>query len=136
LCLDIVPPALPWERRRLARMCFGSHFRRSEPMLRFQKNSVVAVAFALFAAAWSQGQEKPVVIKGATILTMIQGTTEDGTVVIKKGKIAAVGREVQVPPGAEVIDARGEYVLPGLVDPHSHLGVYSLPELQANEDGN
>ena len=51
-------------------------------MLRFQKNSVVAVACALFAAAWSQGQEKSVVIKGATILTMTQGTTEDGTVVV------------------------------------------------------
>ena len=105
-------------------------------MLRFQKDSVVAVAFTLFAAAWSQAQERPVVIKGATILTMTHGTIEDGTVVVDKGKIAAVGKDVQAPPGADVIEARGEYVLPGLVDPHSHLGVYSLPELQANADGN
>ncbi|PYV05224.1 MAG: amidohydrolase, partial [Acidobacteria bacterium] len=95
-------------------------------MLRFQKDSVVAVAFTLFAAAWSQVQERPVVIKGATILTMTHGTIEDGTVVVDKGKIAAVGKDVQAPPGADVIEARGEYVLPGLVDPHSHLGVYSL----------
>src|SRR5439155_25623431 len=98
-------------------MCFASHFRRSEPMLRFQKNSVVAVACALFAAAWSQGQEKSVVIKGATILTMTQGTIEDGRVVLAKDKIAAVGKDLQAPPGLEVIEARGDCILPGLVVP-------------------
>lgn len=67
---------------------------------------------------------------------MTHGTIEDGTVVIENGKIAAVGRDIQTPAGAEIIDARGKYVLPGLVDPHSHLGVYSLPGLQANSDGN
>ncbi|HET7841283.1 MAG TPA: amidohydrolase family protein [Terriglobia bacterium] len=77
-----------------------------------------------------------IVIRGATILTMTHGTIEDGTVVIEDGKIAAVGKDVATPAGAQVIDARGEYVLPGLVDPHSHLGVYSLPGLSANSDGN
>src|SRR5947207_13508979 len=105
-------------------------------MLPFWNNSLVTVAFLLPVSAWSAPQERSVAIKGATILTMTQGTTEDGTVVVAKGKIAAVGKDLQAPPGAEVIDARGEYILPGLVDPHSHLGVYSLPELQANADGN
>ncbi len=63
-------------------------------------------------------------------------TIEDGTVLIEGEKITAVGRGLSIPAGAETIDARGQYVLPGLVDPHSHLGVYSLPELQANADGN
>jgi imidazolonepropionase-like amidohydrolase len=77
-----------------------------------------------------------IVIRGATILTMTHGTIEGGTVVIENGKITAVGKDVATPAGAQVIDARGEYVLPGLVDPHSHLGVYSLPGLRANSDGN
>lgn len=75
-------------------------------------------------------------IKGATILSMTHGTIENGTVVIQNGKIQAVGTNVDIPSSAEVIDAKGEFVLPGLVDPHSHLGVYSLPAVQANSDGN
>src|SRR5581483_671037 len=77
-----------------------------------------------------------VAIKGATILSMTHGTIENGTVVIQNGKIQAVGTNVDIPSSAEVIDAKGEFVLPGLVDPHSHLGVYSLPAVQANSDGN
>ena len=79
---------------------------------------------------------RPIVIQGATILTMTHGTIANGTVVIEDGKIAAVGAKVATPPGAQVINAAGEYVLPGLVDPHSHLGVYALPEIKPNSDGN
>ena len=105
-------------------------------MLRFENISAGAAAFLLLSAASSHAQGRPLVIKGATLLTMTQGTIEGGTVVIQNGKIAAAGKSVEAPSEAEVIDARGEYVLPGLIDPHSHLGVYSLPELQANADGN
>jgi len=105
-------------------------------MLRFERILASAAAFMLLSAASCPGQGRPLVIKGATLLTMTQGTIEGGTVVIQNGKIAAAGQSVEAPSEAEVIDARGEYVLPGLIDPHSHLGVYSLPELQANADGN
>jgi len=79
---------------------------------------------------------RPIVIKGATILTMTHGTIPNGTVVIESGKITAVGAKVAVPADAQIINATGEYVLPGLVDPHSHLGVYALPEIKPNSDGN
>lgn len=79
---------------------------------------------------------QPIVIRGATVLTMSHGTLEDATVVIERGKITAVGKDIQAPSGAQVIDAKGEYLMPGLVDPHSHLGVYSLPGLRSNSDGN
>ncbi len=88
------------------------------------------------AAGSSRGQQRPIVIRGATMLTMSHGNIENGTVVLRKGKIEAVGPDLPVPAGAEVIDARGEYVLPGLIDPHSHLGDYSLPGVPANSDGN
>jgi imidazolonepropionase-like amidohydrolase len=51
--------------------------------------------------------DHPIVIRGATILTMTHGSIEGGTVVIENGKITAVGKDVQVPSDAEVIDARG-----------------------------
>ena len=79
---------------------------------------------------------RPIVIQGATILTMTHGTIANGTVLIEDGKITAVGAKVAVPADAQVINAAGEYVLPGLVDPHSHLGVYALPEVKPNSDGN
>ena len=79
---------------------------------------------------------RPIVIKGATILTMTHGTIPNGTVVIENGKIAEVGTSVREPANALVVNAAGEYVLPGLVDPHSHLGVYALPEIKPNSDGN
>ena len=90
----------------------------------------------LLAAQAAPDASRPIVIQGATILTMTHGAIADGTVVIENGKITAVGTHVPVPGNAEVINARGEYVLPGLVDPHSHLGVYALPEIKANSDGN
>jgi imidazolonepropionase-like amidohydrolase len=105
-------------------------------MFRLLRIPGLLAAFALLTAARAPAADHAVVIKGATVLTMAGSTIEDGTVVIENGKIAAVGKEVAAPAGAEVIEARGEYVLPGLVDPHSHLGVYSLPALESNADGN
>jgi imidazolonepropionase-like amidohydrolase len=100
-------------------------------------SSILTATAFLFANAVAQTAAPPTVaIKNATILTMTHGTIENGTVLIQNGKIAAVGTNISVPSGADVIDGSGEFVLPGLVDPHSHVGVYSLPELQANSDGN
>ena len=105
-------------------------------LLRNPRSLVVPAVLLLLVAVMARGADRAFVIKGATILTMTQGTIEGGMVVIENGKIAAVGKDIAAPDRAEVIEARGEYVLPGLVDPHSHLGVYSLPALEANADGN
>jgi imidazolonepropionase-like amidohydrolase len=63
-----------------------------------------------------------VAITNATIMTASSGTIQRGTIVIRDGKIAAVGPSdrVQVPAGARVIDGNGKYVTPGIVDAHSH----------------
>jgi imidazolonepropionase-like amidohydrolase len=67
---------------------------------------------------------KPIAITGGTILTVgPQGTIENGTLLIKDGRIAAVGRDVAVPEGAVVVDARGRYVMPGIIDTHSHTAI-------------
>jgi imidazolonepropionase-like amidohydrolase len=63
------------------------------------------------------------VIQNATILTITHGTIDKGSILIRDGKIAAVGTNVSVPQGATVIDASGKYVMPGIIDCHSHIAV-------------
>ncbi len=66
----------------------------------------------------------PVAIVNGTVLTVgPQGRLEKGTVVFENGKITAVGRDVKVPAGAQVIDATGRFVMPGIIDAHSHTAV-------------
>jgi len=79
---------------------------------------------------------RAVALVGATVLTGTGARVEDGTVLIKDGRIAAVGSGLAVPAGYETVDARGKWVTPGLIDTHSHLGVYPSPEVQAHSDGN
>lgn len=65
------------------------------------------------------------VIRNATVLTVTKGTIPNGAVVIRDGKIAAVGPagSISTPPGARVIDATGKFVFPGIIDAHSHTAV-------------
>jgi imidazolonepropionase-like amidohydrolase len=62
-------------------------------------------------------------IKNATILTITHGTIEHGSILIRDGKIAAVGADVKAPSNAKVIDASGQWVMPGIVDCHSHIAI-------------
>jgi imidazolonepropionase-like amidohydrolase len=62
-------------------------------------------------------------IKGGTILTVTHGRIENGSIYIKDGKIVAVGRDVTAPASATVIDASGKYVMPGIIDAHSHMAL-------------
>jgi len=69
----------------------------------------------------------PIVIQNATILTVTKGTL-NGSVLIRDGKIAEVGEKVAVPAGAKVIDASGQFVMPGIIDCHSHIAADSINE--------
>jgi len=62
-------------------------------------------------------------IKSGTVLTVTQGTIENGDVLIRDGKIAEVGKGLKAPEGAKVIDATGMYVMPGIIDCHSHIAI-------------
>jgi imidazolonepropionase-like amidohydrolase len=62
------------------------------------------------------------VIQNATVMTVAKGTIKNGSVVVKDGKIAEVGEKVTIPPGAKIIDASGQFVTPGIIDCHSHIG--------------
>ena len=76
------------------------------------------------------------VIRNATVLTAAGPVIERGAILIENGKISAVGQAVTVPEGAVVIEADGKWVTPGIIDTHSHLGVYPAPGIEATQDGN
>lgn len=78
-----------------------------------------------------------IAITGGTILTATGQRIERGAIVLSGGAITHVGDgSVAIPADAVRIDATGRFVTPGLIDAHSHLGVYAAPGSQAHEDGN
>ncbi len=77
-----------------------------------------------------------VLLRGASVMTAAGATLPVGDVLIQGGKIAAVGAELDVPEGAEIIDASGRWITPGLIDPHSHIGVLPVPRVRALVDVN
>jgi len=75
-------------------------------------------------------------ITGGKVVTITHGIIENGTVLFDGGKIVAAGAGLGIPEGAEVIDAQGKWVTPGLIDAHSHIGLFGEPSVWANVDGN
>src|SRR5687768_1157774 len=81
---------------------------------------------AQYASTYARRPFQPVVIRNATILTGV-GAELQGSVLFADGRIIAVGGEVTAPADALVIDGSGKFVTPGLIDTHSHIGVYAAP---------
>jgi imidazolonepropionase-like amidohydrolase len=79
--------------------------------------------------------QKTIAITGGKLLTVSHGTIENGVLVISDGKIAAVGQagKVDIPAGAQIVDAHGLTVYPGLIDPETNFG---LTEVGADESNN
>jgi imidazolonepropionase-like amidohydrolase len=84
-----------------------------------------------------QIEPETVLIEGATVLTAVGEPIEDGYVLLEGGKIIEVSAEaIEAPEGTIVVDGAGRFVTPGLIDTHSHLGVYPSPGVAAHSDGN
>jgi imidazolonepropionase-like amidohydrolase len=80
--------------------------------------SVVTTGVLLFASA----QAEVIVIENATVMTITHGTFK-GSVLVRDGKIAEVAEKIMIPQGATVIDASGQFIMPGIIDCHSHIAV-------------
>ena len=89
-----------------------------------------------FPSTYRPFPSRPTLIRNATVLTAAGPHIVGGSVLLQGGKITAIGTEVTAPADAVVIDGTGKYVTPGIIDTHSHLGVYSAPGVQASSDGN
>jgi imidazolonepropionase-like amidohydrolase len=107
-----------------------------------KKTTCVAFPITLFFAgvlgfaAFANGQEAQVVyaITHAKLFTLAGPPIEDGILVIRDGKIAAVGTNVDVPAGAHVIDGKGLQVYPGLFDPVTQMGLSEVSAVSATVD--
>jgi imidazolonepropionase-like amidohydrolase len=102
---------------------------------------LAASALALAAPAVSGAQQRgatttpaarptagATLIKNATVLTVTKGKLENTDVLLQNGKIAQIGRNLAAPAGAQVIDASGKFVMPGIIDPHSHMMADAINE--------
>ena len=97
--------------------------------------SPAVAADPAFASTYRAPASKPTLIRNATVLTGT-GTRLDGAdVLLRDGKVEAVGSGLAA-ADATVVDASGRWVTPGLIDVHSHLGVYASPGVTAHADGN
>jgi imidazolonepropionase-like amidohydrolase len=94
-----------------------------------------AAILALSLSSWAQSQSATTyAITHAKIFTLAGSPIEDGTVVIRDGKIAAIGANVEVPAGAQVIDAKGLQIYPGLFDPITQMGLREIGAVSATVD--
>ena len=88
----------------------------------------IALAATPVAAQQAVSSTGATLIRNATVLTVTKGTLQNTDVLLQNGRIAAVGRNLSAPSGARVIDASGKYVMPGIIDPHSHMMADAINE--------
>ena len=94
--------------------------------IRFLRWLLLAVCLApalLQAQQASPTQTQDVLIKNAVVMTVTHGNIKNGSILVKDGKIAAVGENLSAPAGVAVVDAGGKFVTPGIIDSHSHIAL-------------
>lgn len=90
----------------------------------------------VFASTYAPLPSRTTVIRGATVMTAAGPTMEAADILIVDGRIEAVGAGLDAPAGALEIDGSGKWVTPGIIDTHSHMGVYAAPGGSSLSDGN
>ena len=89
-----------------------------------------------YPSTYRRHPNPPVVIQHATIMTAAGQEIPNGSILLRDGRIVAVGATVDAPADAVIVDGTGKYVTPGVIDTHSHLGVYAAPGTFGEDDGN
>ncbi|MGA7292474.1 MAG: amidohydrolase family protein [Terriglobales bacterium] len=90
----------------------------------------------LLLVGFAFAQDKAIALKGGKLLTVTHGVIENGVIVMQGGKISAVGAasSVKIPSGAQIIDARGMTIYPGLIDSETQLGLTEISAVAATND--
>ncbi|KMS55429.1 amidohydrolase [Novosphingobium barchaimii LL02] len=102
-----------------------------------KKDKDAKAAGTPYASTYKAYPGRPTALVGATVYDGRGGRIENGTVLFENGRVVAVGgAELAVPSGYDRVDGAGKFVTPGVIDIHSHLGVYPSPGVDANSDGN
>jgi len=97
---------------------------------------VITAAVLLMSAALPSFEAKParLFIKNATIVPVVGARLDGGGILVENGKIKAMGKELQAPADAEVIDASGMFVYPGFIDSYSHFGLVEIAAIASTSD--
>jgi imidazolonepropionase-like amidohydrolase len=108
----------------------------SAPSLPVPAPDTLSVDRPQYPSTYKRRANPPVLIRNATVLTAAGQELSNASVLFRDGKVVAVGAGVQAPSDAQVVDGTGKFVTPGIIDTHSHLGVYAAPGTAAESDGN
>lgn len=98
--------------------------------------SVLMLSVSTHAQTPAPNQDRPIALEGATIHTISDGVIENGTIVFEDGIITEIGEQVQIPDGAERVDASGKEIYPGLIDGYSQMGIYEIGAVNMTVDIN
>lgn len=96
-------------------------------MTKFLNLCMVLILTASFALQ-AQVPKGDVLIQNGTVLTITNGTMEETDILVRDGKIDRIGKDLRAPNGVEVIDATGLFVMPGIIDAHSHIAGSAINE--------
>lgn len=90
---------------------------------------LVTILLGSVGASRVQAQEVgDILIRNATVLTVTQGTHDGTDILVRSGRIERIGRGLSAPRGVDIIDATGMYVMPGIIDAHSHIAISNVNE--------
>ena len=92
------------------------------PFLRALPRLTAATIASFILTTPAAGQGDVILVRGGTVHTATGAPIANGSVLIRAGKIVAVGANVTAPSGARIVDATGKVVIPGMIDNHSHIG--------------
>src|SRR5262245_8478465 len=81
-------------------------------------------------------QTQPVALRGGTIHTVTKGVIQNGTIILDRGKITAVGVNIPIPAGAKIVDVTGKHIYPGLIDAYSTVGISEIGAVDMSNDVN
>ncbi len=93
-----------------------------------KKIYILLSIFLVIQQADAQTGTGNLLIKGGTVITITKGTLESTDVLVTNGKIAQIGKNIATPNGYAVVDAAGKFVMPGIIDAHSHVGIDAVNE--------
>ncbi len=105
-------------------------------LIAFALSLPVLAAETPYPSTYQVPASTPVFIRDATVLLGTGEKIDHGDVLLRDGKIEAVGTSLEAPADARVIDGKNKFVTPGIIDVHSHLGVYASPGTTSHQDGN
>lgn len=93
-----------------------------------KKLIILFIVSISFSQAQAQVERGNVLIKNGTVITITKGTLENTDVLVKDGKVSQIGKSIATPAGYKVIDATNKFVMPGIIDAHSHIALTAINE--------